>query len=59
VHKVVTASQSKSGNAWIYNTVCTGYTFGAYLLTLELALVGTQYIDDTVVPHGCCSRSRR
>jgi hypothetical protein len=24
--KVMTASQSKSGNVWIYNTVCTGYT---------------------------------
>jgi hypothetical protein len=29
VHKVVTVSQSKSGNAWIYSTVCTLATLGA------------------------------
>jgi hypothetical protein len=23
VHKVITVSQSKSGNVWFYNTVCT------------------------------------
>jgi hypothetical protein len=27
VHKVVTVSQSKSGNVWIYSTVYTGYTW--------------------------------
>jgi hypothetical protein len=32
VHKVMTVSQSKSGNVWIYNTLCTGYTWS--LLTL-------------------------
>jgi hypothetical protein len=26
VEKVLIASQSKSGNVWVYNTVCTGYT---------------------------------
>jgi hypothetical protein len=26
VHKVKRVSQSKSGNVWIYDTVCTGYT---------------------------------
>jgi hypothetical protein len=29
VHKVEKVSQSKSNIVWIYNTVCTGYTFGA------------------------------
>jgi hypothetical protein len=27
VHKVMTVSQSKSGNVWIYSTVYTGYTW--------------------------------
>jgi hypothetical protein len=27
VHKVMTVSQSKSGNVWIYSTACTGYTW--------------------------------
>jgi hypothetical protein len=26
VEKVLIVSQSKSGNVWVYNTVCTGYT---------------------------------
>ena len=28
VHTVERVSQSKSGNVWIYNTVCTGCTRG-------------------------------
>jgi hypothetical protein len=32
VEKVTAASQSKSSNVWIYDTVCTGYTWS--LLTL-------------------------
>jgi hypothetical protein len=27
VHKVEAVSQSKSNIVWIYNTVCTGYTW--------------------------------
>ena len=27
VEKVTTTSQSKSSNVWIYNTICTGYTW--------------------------------
>jgi hypothetical protein len=27
VHKVMTVSQSKSRNVWIYSTICTGYTW--------------------------------
>jgi hypothetical protein len=43
VHKVGTVSQSKSGNVWIYSTVCTGYTWSplTYCTTLSvLAALG-------------------
>jgi hypothetical protein len=42
VHKVMTASQSERGNVWIYNTVCTGYTWSlvaTHLVSAERVVV--------------------
>jgi hypothetical protein len=33
VEKVTTASQSKSSNVWIYNTLCTGCTWSPLTLS--------------------------
>jgi hypothetical protein len=39
VHKVMTVSQRKSGNVWIYNTLCTGYTWSPLTLMSKWFLV--------------------
>jgi hypothetical protein len=33
VHKVITVSESKGGSVWIYNTICTGYTWNPLTFT--------------------------
>jgi hypothetical protein len=35
VHKVAPASQNKPSNVWIYNTVCTGYTWSPLTCTIQ------------------------
>jgi hypothetical protein len=51
VHKVVTVSRSKSGNVWIYNTVCTGYTWSPLTLSTTLYALATLGAHSPSLPH--------
>ena len=54
VHKGTTVSQSKSGNVWIYSTVCTGYTWSPLTLATERVVVfSREPTSSSTVPVYC------
>jgi hypothetical protein len=52
---VTTASQRKSSIVWIYNTVCTGYTF--HFWSLPTSAIQGGYRTDTRVTAGVAMRA--
>jgi hypothetical protein len=57
VHKVEAVSQSKSGNVWIYSTVCTGYTWSP--LTCSVSPETSFHSATAAPPCGRPSRTQQ